>query len=241
MSGTRFTVSPPFARQLAQLLGQCRHAREVIAIALAVERAEVAQLERLQLALGLLQTTLVSLELLVDEGARLLGVTLLGPDIGFDEQRHQVLHQQLCALAVGVAVREAVDVVAPRTHDLDLLHQRIDHLVDVTRALACQIEVGLLDQLFDVGPRDQRAKQQRHGLVDVEIHGEIAHQRAQHGLGVEIDARRGLVLVGDARHDHGGQGADDPRRQQAIPPLVPHAMQRRGDVIQQFLHGINAV
>ena len=35
-------------------------------------------------------------------------------------------------------------------------------------------------------------------LVQIGLHRQVAHQRPQHGLGVDIDARRRLESVGDA-------------------------------------------
>ncbi len=62
-------------------------------------------------------------------------------------------------------------------------------------------------------------------LIDVGLHRDPLHQRLQHRLRVDIDARRRLVHVGQAEHDDDADDADDPGDGKADPATMPHPLQ----------------
>ena len=180
---------------------------------------DVAQPEFLQPRLGFLELGLVDLDLLVDEDLGRVGVLAGGAQARLDEDRDQRLHDALRPVGVGSRIGQRVEVVARRALDLQRLHQRVDQRFLLGLGIGLQVEVGHAHELLDVRPADQRAAQHDDLLVDVGLHRQAGHQRLQDRLGVDVDARARLVLVGNAEHAR--------RRRRWPPPRPPRARCQR--------------
>jgi len=140
------------------------------------------------------------------------------------------LHHALSTLGPRVGIGQGEQIAALGRADAEILGQLRDERLPLLRRVHLQVHVGHGDQLLDVGTTDQGAAKHGDLLIDVGLDGKTRHQRAQHGLRVDENARAGFVLVRhlvdhDARND-----ADDPGERKAPPPEAPHAAQVAGDL-----------
>jgi hypothetical protein len=219
--------------ELGHLLGQGRHAREVVLVGHARE-AEILELEFLQPVLGRGELGLVLGDLLVDELGGVFGVALLPHRARAHEQLHEVLDQALGALRVDVAVADRVQVAGARRLDLDLAHQQGD--LGFTVGGHGEADLGHVEQALDVGARDEGARQHAHLLVHVGLHDQAGHQGLQDGLGVDVDLGVGLVAVGHHRDHHHEGDAHGPCDQHADPAPAPDLAAQAFHEISHSLH-----
>ena len=194
-------------------------------------------------ALGLVQLPFVVGDLLVDEAAGAGQILAVGAQIGLHEDGQQVLDHPLGHLPVFVVGQVGVtgliadlEQVQTLVGDGDVAFQVLDHQLQLLGGLGIQVHVGAADHLLHVGPADQRATHDVDLLHDVDVDGDAAHQRAQHGLGVHIDARRRPEAVGNGRHRDPPQQADHVSRGQRIPPFAPDVVDQRQYGAIDFMH-----
>ena len=173
---------------------------------------------------GLLQLLVVVPDLLVEELAGAVGAGAAFAQALLDEDRNGGLHHVTRLLGFGVAKRDRVQILAEdRARDL----QRSAGIVDegLGRLARARVEIGLADDLLDVGPAEKRAAQNRRLLAGVREYGHPGHQRPQHRLRIDIDARRRFVLVRQAEHPDCTDDHHDPGDGQPEPATLPHAPQ----------------
>ena len=101
--------------------------------------------------------------------------------------------------------------------------------------------VGAAHDLLDVRSRDQRARQHRDLFVDVRLYSQPGHQRLEHRLGVDKDARRRFVTVRNAQQHDGADHGHRPRDRQPDPAPPPHAAQRRHHLVNDFVHRVRLI
>ena len=223
-----------FQSRLIQGRGCLAHAGEIILAAR--DHRHVLELELLHPRLGLFELLLVDLNLVLDEFARGIRVLALVAHAGLDEDRHQRLDHALRLGGIGIAERQSKEIVPPGAPDGEALGQIIDQPVLFLLGLHPQIEIGHANQLLHIGATDQRAAQNPDLLIDVGLDRKAAHQRLEDRLGVHIDARRRLELVGQS-HDDGGAGdANHPGDRQPQPAPLPHSAQQRRQLPNQLIH-----
>ncbi len=207
--------------QLAHLFRQGGDPAEVVLVGDAGD-AEIAHLELLQPILGLDQLAFIHADLLVDEGAGLLRVALLVARARVHEQADGRRDQAARQFGVRAAVRNIVEVAVAGRRDLDVVHQPGDDAVPVGQAAVIELERRVGHQLLDVRARDQGPRQHADLLVDVGLERQALHQRLEHGLGIHVHARRGLVLVLEQRDADRRGHADDAHRREDEPTPPPH-------------------
>ena len=172
------------------------------------------------LGLGQPQLLFVLSDLLIEELPRVLHVGAVGAGLALDEDGQELLHHVVGQLGAGVAVGDGEQVAGLRG-DLDALGQAEHHALHVRRAGDLQFQIGLGDQLFEVGPAEGRVLEH----VELADHGafqrDAAQQRRQHRVGVDIDTRGGLVLIGNRGHGEPAGDAQHPGDGDREPALAP--------------------
>jgi hypothetical protein len=93
--------------------------------------------------------------------------------------------------------------------------------------LDVQIKIRHPDQLLDVRPVDQGAAEQHDLLIDVRLCDQTGHQRPENRLGIDKDARRRFVLVGNGQDGRHACRAHDPGDDDPQPATLPHPAQDR--------------
>jgi hypothetical protein len=144
------------------------------------------------------------------------------------------------ALSWSVAKGQRVQVVAAGVADLDVLGQPVDQRFLLDLGTGLEVQVGHADELLHIGPADQRAAEHGDLLLDIGLHGQAGHQGLEDRLRVDVDARRGLVLVGDAPDDDDADDGHDPGHHQRRPAELPHAAHDREQLSDDFFHGARA-
>jgi hypothetical protein len=104
--------------------------------------------------------------------------------------------------------------------------QAVDRPVAVLRRDADR-RPELIEQQFEVRSRDQRPREHPHLLVDVGLEREPGHQRLEHRLRVDVDARVRLVPLRHEPHDDGADDGDDPGGEDGDPPPAPDRVEQQ--------------
>jgi len=176
-------------------------------------KAKIAKLEILEAVFRLGQLAFEHANFLVDEAARLFGVTAFFTHTGIDKQLHQALHEALGALRIGIAVGDCIEVLA---HGLNANrgHELVDGRIELARRRLFKPDDRLGKEVLDVGPRDQRLGQHGHLLVDIGLKSDVLHQWLEHGLRVDVDLRGRLEPLRHDRHHHASDNRQRPRHGQ---------------------------
>jgi len=101
----------------------------------------------------------------------------------------------------------------------------VDQLVARGAGLHAQIEVGHTDQLFYVGPAEERPAHQSDLLVHVWLDHEARKHWPEQRLGIDIHARARFVSFRSAIHHGHADDRREPRCREPDPPAVPHSAQ----------------
>ena len=156
------------------------------------------------------------LDLILDEALGDIKTPAVLADVAFHEDRQQGLNHVMGALRFGIGVGDGEKVV-PGGQDRRSFPKPFEEKIHCSGRGGRQVVVRRSRHLLQVGPGEQYLLHQAHLCRHVVLHRNAAHQRLQHIGGVDVDARRGLVAVGD-QDDRGPADDGNHRRDQARRP-----------------------
>ena len=105
------------------------------------------------------------------------------------EDGEQALHHVARRGRVGVLIRDREQVLGLRL-DRDRIRQRANERFLVRRGTCARVEVGHMDQFFEVRPAEQGALNHIELLSRIDLDCDTAQQRPQETVRIDIDARR---------------------------------------------------
>ena len=210
------------AVHFAQAVAGALRRRVVRAVRIEVGRQDVDILEAEvgTALLGCPQLLLVGRDLVLEEALRILHVGAVRSRGAFDEDRQQCLHHVVRQLWARAAVGDGEEVPGLRRH-LDVGRQALQQTLAVGRAGDAEVEIGLRDQLLEVGPAEQGALQHFKLADRGGVSRQAAQQRREDRIGIDIQPRTQLILVGHQIDADPADAADQPGDEDADPAAAP--------------------
>ena len=190
--------------------------------------------------LGRAQLLLIGGDLVLEEALRILHVDAVRPGGAFHENRQQGLHHVMRQLGALVAVGDGEQVSGLRLH-LNCLGEALQQAFAVRRAGGTEVEVGLRDQLLEVGSAEQGPLQHFELAGRGRIGRQPTQQRGQDRIRIDIQARARLVLVWHQIDADPPCAADQPGYEHADPAAAPGSPRVLRNQELKGIHGGAAV